>query len=111
TNVYPERPDRAYIAYIDGGAVTLDISDMANPKMIANWNPSPPFPGFVHTVMPLFERELLVVSHECNKLGGEDWPKVTWVLDNRHEPNPTPLAILPLPPFEEFGGRPGRFGA
>ena len=30
TNVYPERPDRAYVAYIDGGAVTLDISDMSS---------------------------------------------------------------------------------
>jgi hypothetical protein len=26
TNVYPRRPDRAYIGYIDGGAVILDIS-------------------------------------------------------------------------------------
>ena len=83
TNVYPERPDRAYVGYIDGGAFTLDISDMSCPRMIANWNPSPPFPGFVHTVMPMFERELLVVSHECNKFGAEDWPKITWLLDNR----------------------------
>ena len=111
TNVYPERPDRAYVGYIDGGAFTLDISDMSCPRMIANWNPSPPFPGFVHTVMPMFEWELLVVSHECNKFGAEDWPKITWLLDNRYELNPVPLAILPLPPFEEFGGRPGRFGA
>ena len=29
TNVYPDRPDRAYVGYIDGGAVILDISDIA----------------------------------------------------------------------------------
>src|SRR5438034_7042680 len=33
TNVYPERPDRAYVGYIDGGAVILDISDKARPKL------------------------------------------------------------------------------
>jgi hypothetical protein len=27
TNVYPERPDRAYVGYIDGGAFILDIAD------------------------------------------------------------------------------------
>jgi hypothetical protein len=32
--VYPERPDRAYLGYIDGGAVILDIKDKSNPKMI-----------------------------------------------------------------------------
>ena len=27
TNVWPQRPDRAYLGYIDGGAIILDISD------------------------------------------------------------------------------------
>src|SRR5205809_528071 len=34
-NVYPERPDRAYAAYIDGGIIILDIADKAHPKMIS----------------------------------------------------------------------------
>ena len=33
-NVYPERPDRAYMGYIDGGVVILDISDKAHPKEV-----------------------------------------------------------------------------
>jgi hypothetical protein len=33
TNVYPRRPDRAWIGYIDGGAIVLDISDMARPRL------------------------------------------------------------------------------
>jgi len=41
-NDFPERPDRAYVAYLDGGAVILDISDKSNPKMITNWRYSPP---------------------------------------------------------------------
>ena len=35
--VYPERPDRAYVGYIDGGAVILDISDKAHPKEITRY--------------------------------------------------------------------------
>ena len=32
TNVYPKKPNRAYVAYIDGGAWILDISDKSKPK-------------------------------------------------------------------------------
>ena len=35
-NVYPQRPDRCYLAYIDGGMHVLDISDKANPKTISS---------------------------------------------------------------------------
>ncbi|TMH58464.1 MAG: hypothetical protein E6H53_10750 [Betaproteobacteria bacterium] len=34
TNVYPQRPDRAYVGYIDGGALVLDIADKAHPKLV-----------------------------------------------------------------------------
>ncbi|MDB3953168.1 hypothetical protein N9452_04730 [Alphaproteobacteria bacterium] len=111
TNVYPERPDRAYVGYIDGGMVTLDISDKANPKMITNWNHSPPFTGFTHTVLPLFSRDLLLVAAEATYAGAADWPRITFVVDNRVETNPVPISTLPMPSLEEFGGRSGRFGA
>ncbi len=45
TNVYPRRPDRAYVGYIDGGAIILDISDMARPRLVSRWDYHPPFPG------------------------------------------------------------------
>jgi hypothetical protein len=111
TNVFPQRPDRAYVGYIDGGAVILDIADKAHPKLVANWRYSPPFNGFTHTVLPLFERELLVVSDECIQDAGGDWPKLVWVLDNRLETNPVPIATLPAPPPAAFVRRGGRFGA
>jgi len=111
TNVYPQRPDRAYIGYLDAGAVILDISDKAHPKMVANWRFSPPFNGFTHTVMPLLGRDLLIVTDECTKDNGEDWPKLGWVVDARVETNLVPLATLPLPPQETFFKRGGRFGA
>ncbi|MGY8990863.1 MAG: LVIVD repeat-containing protein [Rhodospirillales bacterium] len=111
TNVYPAKNDRAYLAYLDGGVIVLDISDMANPKMITHWNPYPPFPGFMHTVMPLISRDLLICSEECTKDGGADWPKRVWILDAREETNLVPISTLPMPPVEDFARRGGRFGA
>ena len=57
TNVYPRTPDRAYLGYIDGGAVILDIADKAHPKMVTNFRYSPPSTASPY-VLPLFERGL-----------------------------------------------------
>ena len=111
TNVFPQRPDRAYIGYIDGGAVILDIADKARPKMVGHWNHSPPFNGFTHTVLPLFGRNLLIVSDECVQDTGADWPKLVWVVDAREESNLVPVGTLPPPPVHEFIKKGGRFGA
>lgn len=110
TNVYPERPDRAYIGYIDGGSIILDISDRSAPKMVTHWNPNPPQNGFTHTVMPLFDRDLLIVTDECVRDNGEDWPKRHWIVDARIEENLVPISTLPMPPVEEFAPRGGRYG-
>jgi hypothetical protein len=111
TNVYPQRPDRAYIGYIDGGAWILDISDKSRPKPVGHLQYSPPYNGFSHTVLPLIERQLLVISDECVRDDGEDWPKLTWVVDARVESNLVPVATLPLPPADAFIKRGGRYGS
>jgi hypothetical protein len=111
TNVFPVRPDRAYVGYLDAGAVVLDISDKARPKLVSQWRYSPPFNGFTHTVLPLFDRGLLVVSDECIQDDGADWPKLVWVVDARVEANLVPIATFPAPPYEAFAKRGGRFGA
>jgi len=110
TNVYPERPDRAYLGYIDGGVWIIDISDKARPKPVGHWNPHPPFPGFTHTAMPIFERDLLIASDESVREKAGDWPKLVWVLDMRREDNLVVVSTLPLP-VEEFRATGGRFGA
>jgi hypothetical protein len=111
-NVYPERPDRAYAAYIDGGIIILDIADKAHPKMISRLDYHPPLPGgFTHTVLPLFERGLLIVTDEATRPRGEDWPKMTWVVDASEETNPVIIGSMPLPPIEEYAKRTARFGA
>ncbi len=111
TNVFPQRPDRAYVGYIDGGAVVLDISDPGNIKVASQWNHSPPFNGFTHTVLPLFERGLWIVSDECVQDDGNDWPKLVWVVDARSDANPVPISTFPAPPYDAFASRGGRFGA
>jgi hypothetical protein len=111
TNVFPQRPDRAYIGYIDGGAVILDIADKANPKLVTIWRYSPPFNGFCHTVLPLFDRGLLIVSDECVLDDGNDWPKLVRLVDARVETNLVPIATFPPAPYATFAHRGGRSGA
>ncbi len=111
TNVYPQRPDRAWVGYLDGGAVILDIADKAHPRLVSRWDYHPPFPGFTHTLLPLLDRGLMVVSDEAVADAGRDWPKLVWVVDVRDESNPVPIATCPLPPLAEFAGRGGRYGA
>lgn len=111
TNVFPQRPDRAYIGYIDGGAFVLDISDKSNIKVVSKWNHSPPFNGFIHTVLPLFDRGLWIVSDECVRDNGADWPKLVRALDARQEGNPAPISTFPTPSYKAFAKRSGRFGA
>ncbi len=111
TNVFPREPGRAYVGYIDGGAFVLDISDMNNIQVISHWNHSPPLNGFVHTVLPLFDRNLWIVSDECVRDDGEDWPKLVWVIDSSDQKNPLSLSTFPMPPVEVFGKRGGRYGA
>jgi hypothetical protein len=110
-SVYPERPDRAYMGYIDGGVVILDISDKAHPKEVSRLRYSPPYNGMTHTAMPIIERDLLVLTDESNKDDAADWPKLMWIVDAREEKNLVPISTLPMPPVEVFGKRGGRFGS
>lgn len=111
TNVYPQRPDRMYLAYIDGGMYVMDISDKSKPKPISHWTNSPPYSGFMHTVMPLFDRNLMIVTDESTENAAKDWPKLIWILDAREEKHLVPIATCPMPPVDAFSGRGGRFGA
>ena len=109
-NVYPQRPDRCYLAYIDGGMFVLDISNKSDPKRVSQWTNSPPYTGFMHTVVPLFDRGLMLVTDESTENNAKDWPKLIWVLDAREETNLVPIATCPLPDHKAYAAR-GRFGA
>ena len=111
TNVYRERPDRLYLAYIDGGMFVMDIADKAKPKPVSHWTNSPPYTGFMHTAMPLFERGLMIVTDKSTENNAVDWPKLVWILDARDETNLVPIATCPMPPVDAYANRGGRFGA
>jgi hypothetical protein len=111
TNVYPERPDRCYVGYIDGGLVILDISDRTNPKQVSRLDYHPPATGFTHTTLPLFSKDMLIVTDEAIQPGGRDWPKPAWVVDIHDETRPMIIGTLPIPAPEEFAEVGGRFGA
>ncbi|HLI25796.1 MAG TPA: hypothetical protein VKZ60_01910 [Chloroflexota bacterium] len=111
-NVLPSRPDRAYMGWIDGGAVILDISDLEQPRLVHRWNPHPPMPGFTHTAVPHLGRNLMVLSDEA--LGNRclDHPKLIWIVNIEYETNWVPLGVAPLPRnVDDLCRRGGRFGA
>jgi hypothetical protein len=111
TNVYPERPDRCYLGYLDGGIMILDIADRSRPKLVSRWSNSPPFNGFAHTVLPLFARGMLVVTDESIKDDGADWPKLVWLLDARDEKNLVSIGTLPVSGVKPLLHQGGRCGA
>jgi hypothetical protein len=111
TNVYPERPDRCYLGYLDAGMMVLDIAERSRPKLVSRWMNSPPYNGFTHTVLPLFGRGLLVVTDESIQNDGADWPKLVWLLDARDEANLVSIGTLPVQGVQPLLRKGGRCGA
>ncbi len=110
--VDPKRPGRAYVAWIDGGVVILDISDKAHPKLVGHKADYPPDTGFEHTVLPLLDRKIAVTSEEANQDACKDWPKRIWTEDISDETRPSRIAVFPPPAnFDDLCRRGGRFGA
>jgi len=88
--------------------MVLDIADRARPKLISTWRNSPPYNGFAHTVLPLFGRDLLVVTDESVQDDGADWPKLVWLLDARDEKTRSASRRCPVTgvkPLLHAGGR------
>jgi len=111
TNVYPQRPDRCYLGYLDAGMMVLDIAEHSRPKLVSRWRNSPPYNGFTHTVLPLFGRGLLVVTDEAIQNDGADWPKLVWLLDARDEKNLVSIGTLPVAGVKPLLHQGGRCGA
>ncbi len=109
TNVYPRRPDRCYLGYLDAGMIILDISDKSNPKVVSRWDNSPPYVGFTHTVLPLFDRGLMVVSDKSVVDDAADWPKLLWIVDARDETNPSADRDVSTATHRCFQGSRGEF--
>ena len=111
-DISPDRPDRAYVGWIDGGFVILDISDKAHPKMIAHDGWQSQQQGFAHTLLPIPGRNLAIQSEEAVLDRCADWPKRNWVWNIADESRPYPLAVFPpVPNQDALCKAGGRFGA
>ncbi len=113
TPVIPaERPDRAYVGWIDGGFVILDIADKTHPKLVAHRSWQSQNVGFAHTVLPIPSRGLAIQTEEAVESNCKDWPKRDWVWDIANEAAPVVLSVLPPPAdFDALCKQGGRFGA
>ena len=120
--VFPERPDRAYAAYIDGGALIFDISGLEDvksgransfkPRLIGQAKFSPPYTAWTHTFQPLPGGQYAIASDEDVLDNCKDAPKLVWLLDIRAETNPMVIGTAPLHSNDgELCKRGGRFGA
>jgi len=105
--------DRLYSGYWLGGFVILDITDMSRPKLVSQFDWSPPYPSPTHTTLPvpwkIMDRDILVVTdEEAEKLGpGPD--AFFWIVDITDETRPIPISTFMLPAngAESAGGRYG----
>ena len=107
-----ERPDRAYVGWIDGGWMILDIADKAHPKLVAHRSWQSLDDGFAHTVLAIPSRGVAIQSEEAIADKCADWPKRNWVWDIANEEHPYPLAVFP--PVHDQAAlctAGGRFGA
>lgn len=109
---HPDRPDRAYLGYIDCGIVILDISDKSRPQLVGAWDTSPPEPGFTHTVLPIHGGDDLVVTYESNQDLCVDFPKVINFVDARDPRRMEKVSEAPLPHnVTDLCRAGGRYGA
>ncbi len=107
-----DQPDRAYIGWIDGGWVILDISDKAHPRAVVRRSWQSLDAGFAHTVLALPGRHIAIQSEEATEDRCADWPKRNWIWDISDERHPYPLAPFPPVPDQAALCRAGgRFGS
>ena len=120
--IWPDHADRAYVAYIDGGAMIFDMSGLAqvkagrartfSPRLISRVQFHPPYPAWTHTFQPMFGRKLAWASDEDVQDNCKDAPKLVWLLDLAAETNPVIIGTAPLHENDgELCTRGGRFGA
>lgn len=102
--------DIAYGAWRDEGMVVIDVTDRANPELIAHKNWSPPFGGGTHNCLPLPDRDLLVVVDEAVLDNCEDGVKHIWMFDNRVPSSPVSISTFPIPSEADYCAKGGHFG-
>lgn len=114
------RGDHLYCGCADWGVVVLDVKDPARPRQVGHFNPTPPYPGHCHTVLPVPETDLLVVTHESTSFEVAEAPGFIFIYDAKVPSNPVPISTwMPYPvdpktlypKAGDWTTRGGRYGA
>jgi hypothetical protein len=125
-----DRPPLAYLhgpAYVDGdtaylpygrvGLVVLDVSDVADPRLVSvlGFGDLGSFLG-LHSAVPVVGRDLLVVNSEAIEEGGHEPLNYVFVVDVADPSAPRVLSTFPVPrpqpglPHASYYDKGGRFG-
>ena len=112
--------DRAYCPWAEDGLVILDISDLTSPKKVSGLNLNPGLGSALglHTVVPIPERQLLVINSEAIAEGGSKREPINYaaIVDISDETAPRVISLLPVPEpptgasYRSYHERGGRFG-
>ena len=103
-------PEPASVGYWDAGAITLDVSDIKKPKFVARFDPSPPYMGHHHTVVPYKDGDFYIVLDEAWGSKNFEHSQFMWIVDNREKSNPIPVSTYQVAP-DGWLTAGGRFGA
>jgi len=109
--------NRAYLSYGDGGGIILDVSDMAQPRMISQLA----FRGItatqgIHTYLPLPRRKIALINDEAIRENGDETLNMAGIVDISDEKQPRMISLFPLPEpppesgLKNFYEKGGRFG-
>ena len=103
------------------GVINLDISDIANPKLVGRLDFSPPFINVgsqsSHSVLPLWDRKMVFAMSEAAAEGCDiDALNYIGMVDIKDPAKPRLMSLFPLPvppkgmPYKSFCDKGGRFG-
>ena len=109
--------NRAYLSYGDGGGIILDVSEMAQPRMISQLA----FRGItatqgIHTYLPLPRRTIALINDEAIRENGDENLNLAGIVDISDEKQPRMISLFPLPEpppesgLKNFYEKGGRFG-
>ncbi len=99
-----------------GGYWLVDISDLANPKTVANYQTNPPFIEPAHTFMPLDTkidgRSIAVgIDEQHERIQGQPSAGL-WIFDTTDRSELKPISVFILSELDSpYSRRGGRFGA
>ena len=100
--------------------VTLDISDISDPKVVGRLQLVPPFVNnvtqSVHTVIPYWDRGLIYAVGEPKAVNCKESISANVMIQNENPAKPYMISVFPVPepppgyPWDNFCDRPGRHG-